>query len=210
MQSDYSSSFISSSARGTYHQSNPSYFYCYSRLPCHVAVHLLEKPNSKISLGKKTHCATALRMLSPPPFDGGDDYLGDTFETTNQTSSSLNTTNNYVFDANDWIEISKPENYIPYSDKLRQSRLKNTSPSNNSKSMGNEKGIVLLLLMALFVPIFSLEFFFALSRQFICGNYLTHIDDEMWLTDFDRAISSLKGVSPWATYLCSPHLDHVH
>jgi hypothetical protein len=169
----------------------------------------LEQPNSKISNGKKAHCAAALRMLSPPPFDANDEVWGNNFETTNQTSSFVNTTNNLVFDANDWIEISKPENYVPYSNKLRQSRLKSMSPS-NTKALGKEKGIVLFLLIALFIPTFSLELFFALSRQFICGNYLTHIDDAMWLTDFDKAISSLKGISPWATYLCSPHLDHVN
>lgn len=202
MKSVYSSSFISSSVRGTYHRSNPSCFSCCIREPCHLATNLMELPNTKISLlVTNTHDGkSALGMLN-------DEFVGRD-ETTNNTSTSSNKTDKAVFDAEDWLEISKPENYISYSNKLRQSRLKSALPS-KTKARGQERRIVLFLLLGLFVPIFSIELFFALSRQFICGNFLSRIDDEMWLTDYDRAVSSLKGISPWATYLCSPHLDHL-
>ena len=53
-------------------------------------------------------------------------------------------------------------------------------------SARNEKKWVLVALLVLFVPIFSVEFFFALSRQFMCqGN--------------------LMNQSEWAQVLCSPY-----
>lgn len=211
MKSDSCLSFISRHARGTRRRSTLLYFTCgnsITREPCHVAVHLSELPNTKISRVSKTHGVAAVLGMLPPLFDGTDEFVEDD-EATNKTSSSGNKSDKVIFDANDWIEISKPENYVPYSNKLRQSRLKRASGS-DSKALGKERETVLFLLLLLFVPIFSLELFFALSRQFICGNFLTQIHDEMWLTDFDRALSSLKGVSPWATYLCSPHLDPLN
>lgn len=131
----------------------------------------------------------------------------DASKTMLESDVSATPTDKVIFDANDWIEMSKPENYIPYSNKLRQTRQSRLESAAESKTQiyRKEKRIVVFLLMALFIPIFSIELFFALSRQFMCGNYLTQIDDAMWLTDFDRALSSLNAASPWAAYMCSPH-----
>ena len=70
-----------------------------------------------------------------------------------------------TFDADSWKEISQPESYVFYKQKLRERELKSSSES----SFGSERKWVLFALLALFVPIFSIEFFFALSRQLICG-----------------------------------------
>ena len=75
---------------------------------------------------------------------------------------------NKVFDADNWKEMSRVENYVLYNTKIRQ----RASKSDNSPSIrpidNKENRLVLVALLVLFVPIFSIEFFFALSRQFIC------------------------------------------
>jgi len=116
-----------------------------------------------------------------------------------------------VFDGDEWRDISKPANYLLYTSKLRnkEQRLKDMQKSRSptNAAFRKESRLVFFALLALFVPIFSLEFFFALSRQFLCGDFVTEVSDSMWLTDSDRALSSLNGLSPWAQELCSPHLD---
>ena len=88
---------------------------------------------------------------------------------------------NVVFDAEAWKEMSQPDNYILYKRKLKE-REDNRK---NNREYRMEKAWVLVALLVLFVPIFSVEFFFALSRQVICGgNPLNQAD--------------------WAQQLCSP------
>jgi hypothetical protein len=83
-----------------------------------------------------------------------------------------------VFDADEWKEMSRPENYVYYNSKLRESPKKDPAKQ--------EKTWVVIGLLVLFVPIFSAEFFLSLSRQFIC--------DQSPFTQ-----------SAWASELCSPH-----
>jgi len=112
-----------------------------------------------------------------------------------------------TFDAKEWRDISRPENYILYTSKIRnktQKQKKGTKAA-TTNTMSKENRVVFFALLALFVPIFSVEFFFALSRQFICGNYVTEVNDSMWLINDDRAASAINGISPWARELCSPH-----
>ena len=102
-----------------------------------------------------------------------------------------------------WKEISRPENYILYSTKVKQ-RLENSNTASSSSSSQSipadssstkvvtEKKLVLISLLVLFVPIFSIEFFFALSRQFLCG---------------DPTLSLPLSSSSWAQQLCSAHLE---
>eukprot|EP00984_Skeletonema_dohrnii_P027889 scaffold17596_cov104-Skeletonema_dohrnii-CCMP3373.AAC.6 len=76
-----------------------------------------------------------------------------------------------VFDANNWKDISREENYVLYNTRVKSSLKKlNTKQqnSNNANVDKTENKMVLVALLALFVPIFSVEFFFALSRQFLC------------------------------------------
>lgn len=79
---------------------------------------------------------------------------------------------NKVFDEENWKEISREENYILYNTKIRE---KTNAAKKNSESIPRlqnvnkkENKLVLVALLVLFVPIFSVEFFFALSRQFMC------------------------------------------
>ena len=108
-----------------------------------------------------------------------------------------------VFDANDWKEAGKAENYILYTNKIRKDKIRKEREPNeslsDSKAFQKENRLALIALLVLFVPIFSVEFFFALSRQFVCGDYVTQVDDALW--------SSSNGMSTWAKELCSPHLN---
>mmetsp|Transcript_888 Transcript_888/g.1378 ORF Transcript_888/g.1378 Transcript_888/m.1378 type:complete len:138 (+) Transcript_888:436-849(+) len=122
-----------------------------------------------------------------------------------------------VFDGDMWKEMSRPENYSVYTRRERRQENdrshdeeskgfatidgKNEATSNSGKK---ENKLVLISLLVLFVPIFSVEFFFALSRQFICGDYLTSVDDSLWIMDVQKATSASNGSSPWAAQLCSP------
>ena len=96
------------------------------------------------------------------------------------TNESVSNDNSTVFDS--WKEMSRPENYVYYKtrvQKAKQETTRDTKPRTQRKW-------VLLSLLILFVPIFSAEFFLALSRQILCGgDPLTQ--------------------SQWAAELCSPH-----
>lgn len=86
-----------------------------------------------------------------------------------------------VFDANDWKDVSREENYVLYNTRVKSSLQNlNTKQGNSNKANLNqtENKLVLVALLALFVPIFSVEFFFALSRQFLCevGNQSDRIE----------------------------------
>ncbi|KAL7430803.1 hypothetical protein ACHAXM_002372 [Skeletonema potamos] len=77
---------------------------------------------------------------------------------------------NRVFDAYDWKDISREENYVLYNTRIKTSLQKlNTKRENSNVNVSKtENKLVLIALLVLFVPIFSVEFFFALSRQFLC------------------------------------------
>jgi len=72
-----------------------------------------------------------------------------------------------TFNADNWKEISKQENYVLYNTKIRQ-KSKNAEYQPMPKINKKENQLVLISLLVLFVPIFSVEFFLALSRQFMC------------------------------------------
>lgn len=107
-----------------------------------------------------------------------------------------------VFNADNWKEMSREENYVLYNTRVRADRdsgrerkADRDAATTNGDTKGNmevvsgirsEKKWVLVALLVLFVPIFSVEFFFALSRQFMCGG------DPL-------------NQSEWAQILCSPY-----
>ena len=95
------------------------------------------------------------------PSKNGDDTLSEDITTSIEDSDNENT-----FDA--WKEISREENYVLYNTKIRQSidEKKPTQQLDDVKRTENKA--VLIALLVLFIPIFSIEFFFALSRQFVC------------------------------------------
>ena len=97
-----------------------------------------------------------------------EDKLLAEVETTTTTTTTTQTEDDNVFDATDWKDISREENYVLYNTRIKSS-LQQQRQSNNPKlQRKTENKWVLVALLALFVPIFSVEFFFALSRQFLC------------------------------------------
>lgn len=86
------------------------------------------------------------------------------------SSSSLNTTATTTFD--DWKEMSQPDNYVWYNTRLRNNNNNNkkqTKESSSSSLDATEQAWVLIVLVVLFAPIFSFEFFLTVSRQIICA-----------------------------------------
>lgn len=95
-----------------------------------------------------------------------------------------------VFDATSWKEISRPENYVLYQNRIRDGKKSSVPNAHQNISERvderKEKKFVFIGLLILFVPIFSAEFFLALSRQFMCsGNPFTQAE--------------------WARQLCLPY-----
>lgn len=142
--------------------------------------------------------------LWPNEDEQGNRIEVDILQSQNTTNYSIGNNSAIIFDADNWKDISKPENYILYTQKIRQKELR-PSGLKERPAVKKENRLVLIALLILFVPIFSIEFFFALSRSFICGGYTTQVDDNLWLTDADRALASTNGISNWAKELCSPH-----
>uniref|UniRef100_A0A7S4K5V2 Uncharacterized protein n=1 Tax=Odontella aurita TaxID=265563 RepID=A0A7S4K5V2_9STRA len=112
------------------------------------------------------------------------------FTATQANNSTRNGDDKQVFDAEAWREISRPENYVWYNSRIRDDGGKQEDDDDGgypgAKSNEEQKWVVIALL-ALFVPIFSVEFFFALSRQFMCGG-------------------DVFTQPEWAQQLCSPYL----
>lgn len=90
---------------------------------------------------------------------------------------------NLVFDGDSWKEMSRPENYVYYKRNLGKKKKKQKKEPQTA-----EQKLVVVALLALFVPIFSIEFFFALSRQVFCGS----------------GGNGLLTPSEFAQFLCSP------
>ena len=82
---------------------------------------------------------------------------------TTTVVGELESSETVVFDASSWKEMSQPDNYILYKTEIEKKKA-------SRRMVRMEQRWVLVALLALFVPLFSVEFFFALSRQFICGD----------------------------------------
>ena len=106
------------------------------------------------------------------PDISGSKASGDEKFGTNETENRI------IFDSESWEEISQPDNYILYNQKLKARK-------NSSSTVRTEKKWVIIALLIFFVPIFSVEFFFALSRQLVCDGDIMNRPE-------------------WAEYLCSP------
>ena len=83
--------------------------------------------------------------------------------------------NSTVFNETNWKEMSREENYVLYNTRIRKkksimSKLNKDAEtgSHSSTNQSRENKLVVIALLALFLPIFSIEIFFALSRQFLC------------------------------------------
>lgn len=116
-------------------------------------------------------------MSLTTPIDGPIDL-------SNSTAITDDTSSMQVFGGESWKEMSKPDNYVLYNRKVRG--LDKIKKGNNAPRI--EQTWVLVALLALFVPIFSIELFFALSRQLIC----------------DSGANAVLDRPDWAELLCSP------
>ena len=112
--------------------------------------------------------------------------------TTTKTSSSINN-NNYntdgdqgiIFDKESWEEMKRPDNYVLYNKKLKE---RQAMREKNRGNLIKEQKWVIVAMLSLFVPLFGVELFFALSRQFICG----------------AGIDGSTASSEWSQLLCAP------
>lgn len=105
-------------------------------------------------------------------------YPDDTFDSTTFDTAEVNTT---VFNETNWKEMSRAENYILHNSRIRDKQFgmqktSSNTPHNNNNNNRKENKAILMALLALFLPIFSIEIFFALSRQFLCEGSLFHGD----------------------------------
>mmetsp|Transcript_24061 Transcript_24061/g.37107 ORF Transcript_24061/g.37107 Transcript_24061/m.37107 type:complete len:272 (-) Transcript_24061:102-917(-) len=120
---------------------------------------------------------------------GGSSNIGNTDdrcsqEEVDELTMCADSSTGSVFDEKSWTEMSRPENYIFFT--KREGRRETTDDCNSPGIYQKESKAILIGLLLLFVPLFSVEFFFALSRQFICGG------DPFSQSDL-------------ANYLCSAH-----
>lgn len=116
------------------------------------------------------------------------------------------TKNNIAYD---WEEISRPDNYILFSTRIKNkinSSRKLLTFDNNNNNMNNRKKSKstnqIIGLLFIFVPLFSFELFFTISRQFICGTTTTTYNDILHPTSWFSSTS--VSASIWAQQLCSP------
>jgi hypothetical protein len=91
----------------------------------------------------------------------------DTEEEYVKYGGSADNNSTTVFDGDSWKEMSRPENYVLYNTRVRQ-RQQTPQKSSSSSDLKVSPSAAPWALLLLFVPIFSVEFFFALSRQFMC------------------------------------------
>ena len=112
---------------------------------------------------------------------------------TPSMSTLYNTTsiNSTVFNETNWKEMSRRENYILYNTRIRRKKEGREDAQNKNNPPSRENKLVLVALLALFLPIFSIEIFFALSRQFLCEGGL---------------FGGNNGAGELAERLCSPFL----
>ena len=109
--------------------------------------------------GKRSNSDIILRKN-----DSNEDERDWKFLRTDDNTSISNSTK--TFNGNDWKQISREENYVYFNTKVRKQLLRqNPAP----KTLKREQTWVLVALLVLFIPVFSVEFFLALSRGVLCG-----------------------------------------
>jgi hypothetical protein len=99
---------------------------------------------------------------------GGDEQLSTSSATTEDREEEGEASPSTF----DWTNFSKPEEYVWY---LKADSPRGGSKQNQVRLKGQEEDItvqwnkpITILAFLFFVPLFSAEFFFAISRQFIC------------------------------------------
>jgi hypothetical protein len=112
-------------------------------------------------------------VVSQPVAYNDDDIIINNNSTITTASSRRNRSRTTF---NDWKDISRPDSYIWYNTRLRQTNNNEKNKSSNDYYNNNttslvpiEQRWVLFALVVLFAPIFSFEFFLTVSRQIICA-----------------------------------------
>jgi len=144
------------------------------------------------SMPDATEAATSGESDTTKRVEGGERIGYDADDTFNGDASDK------VFNAENWKEMSREENYVLYNTRIREVGRERRAGREDTASKGGAEGYasiasgirsekkgVLVALLVLFVPIFSMEFFFALSRQFMCGDPVNQTE--------------------WAQIMCSPY-----
>ena len=93
---------------------------------------------------------------------------GDMNDAQDISSPEIDVVDDKVFNEQSWEEMSREENYVLYNTRIRQRSEEISDKTSLQNVNKKENKLVLTALLILFVPIFSAEFFFALSRLFIC------------------------------------------
>jgi len=142
-----------------------------------------------------------------------DDEANKKNQTNNNTTATVE-----VFDQ--WKEMSRPENYILYSTRIKKKMPKSlNNPLGNSDTekkllsslIGSttntkKKRLVLTSLLILFLPLSSIELFFALSRQFLCNEQIPSTLTTDLIIDDDETTNNQ--LSTWTRReFCSPYFE---
>lgn len=126
-----------------------------------------EKKNNEVGIGDKFLDIQIKKSQTSENINNNNTF--DNTVSINATNAVTPMERQNVFDEKSWKEISRPENYIFYNRRLNdQNSMKRKFEYAKGKGE-KENRIFIISLLVLFVPIFSIEFFFALSRQIICG-----------------------------------------
>lgn len=93
------------------------------------------------------------------------EYMDGPFLSLNEEPTTISNSTT-KFSGSDWKEMSSEENYVFYNTKVRKQL---SGQLKQPRLMKEEKKWVIVALLLLFVPVFSFEFFLALSRGILCG-----------------------------------------
>jgi len=159
-----------------------------------------QNTNTNTNTNANTNTNTSLNLITTGTIPiitriGSDDLDNSSNRNNNTDTSAINsnttTTGSTVFDGKSWKEMSKPESYIFYNRRIKQQQQRRRQKglfgivinqeqdqvdddgdieSSSSSSYKVEQTWIIISLLILFVPIFSIEFFFAISRQLICDS----------------------------------------
>ena len=113
----------------------------------------LQRDSSNVILWKKSDTNDGYKEL-----EEGNSIQNDLVDSDEETSSKRKT-----FTEDGWRDLIRSEDYIFFN------KRKDSNSDQSIAKNKTENKAVLIALLILFVPLFSIEFFFALSRQFICG-----------------------------------------
>lgn len=98
---------------------------------------------------------------------------GTASDVGSNATTTTTTTTTYLYE--DWNDISNPDNYIWYKQRIKAKdntfktgTTTTKTKTTTTKTKPTEQRWVLVALLLLFAPIFSFEFFLTLSRQLFC------------------------------------------